>query len=73
MKPFNCVETIAIEFAKTMITKQANMKISKKGWKRKSIALSLKLCRLEKEVSLQAPCTNFWDKLESSGIIEAKV
>ena len=30
-----------------MITKQANMKISKKNWKKKGIALSLKLWRLE--------------------------
>ena len=36
-------------------------------------ALSLKLWRFEQEVSLQAPCINFWDKLESIGVIEAKV
>ena len=48
------------------------MKISKKNWKRKGIVLPLKLWRLEQEVSLQAPCTNFWDKLESIGVIEAK-
>ena len=37
------------------------------------LALPLKLWRLEQEVSLQAPSANFWDKLESIGVIVAKV
>ena len=49
------------------------MEISRKNRKRKGIALSLNLWRLEQEISLQAPCTNFWDKMESIGEIEAKV
>ena len=49
------------------------MKNPEKNWKRKGIALSLKLWRLEQEVPLQLLCTNFWDKLESIGVIEAKV
>ena len=66
-------KTSKYEDLKKELEKEANMKITKKNWKRKGVALPLRLWRLEQEVSLQAPFPNFWDKLESIGVIEAKI
>ena len=45
----------------------------KKELEKEEYSVIVKLWSLEQEVSLQAPCTNFWDKLGSFGVIEAKV
>ena len=52
---------------------QERWTIGTDGKRKSQWTLCYQLWRLEQEVSLQAPCTNFWDKLESIGVIEAKV